>query len=130
MDEQYPSILDRIKSTTIDTIIVIACMLLFTDILAGFESVPNWVKMILFLSLLMYEPLCITFGATLGNHKMNIRVRKAGDETKRINLFQALIRFILKYLFGWLSFITVFVSPKSRTIHDLFSGSVIIKIKE
>ncbi len=128
MEQKYPSLLNRIKSTTIDSLILIACMFLFTEILGMFENVPNWVKIMLFTSLLTYEPLCTTFGATIGNDKMNLRVRKNSDNTKRINLFQAFIRYFFKIILGWLSFITIFSSEKKRAIHDLISGSVMIEI--
>ena len=56
--------------------------------------------MILFLLILMYEPLCAAFGV-ISQDKMEIRVRKASDETKRINILQALLRFFLSiYLDG------------------------------
>jgi uncharacterized RDD family membrane protein YckC len=128
MQENYPSVLDRTKSTLIDTIIIIACMILFTDILEMLKNVPNWTRATLFISLLMYEPICTTFGATLGNDKMKIRVRKNSDSTQSINIFQAIIRYSFKIVFGWISFITIFFSPKSRTLHDIISGSVMIKL--
>jgi uncharacterized RDD family membrane protein YckC len=129
MKENYPTILDRTKSTLIDSILIIACMLLFTDILDMFKNVPNWTRATLFISLLMYEPICTTFGATLGNDKMKIRVRKNSDATQSINIFQAIIRYSFKVLFGWISFITIFISPKSRTLHDMISGSIMIKLQ-
>jgi uncharacterized RDD family membrane protein YckC len=128
MQENYPSVLDRTKSTLIDTIIIIACMILFTDILDMFKNVPDWTRATLFISLLLYEPICTTFGATLGNDKMKIRVRKNSDSTQSINIFQAIIRYFIKVVFGWISFITIFISPKSRTLHDIISGSVMIKL--
>ena len=130
MTANYPTVLDRIKSTTIDTLILIVCMYFFSDILNSYENVPNWVRAVLFGSLLMYEPICTAFGATIGNHKMNIRVRKVSNENERINIFQSIIRFFFKIILGWLSFITVFTSPKSRTLHDIICGSIMIKVVE
>lgn len=130
MEENYPSVLDRIKSTLIDSIIIIACMLLFTDILEMFDNVPNWVRATLFISLLMYEPVCTSFGGTFGNLKMKIRVRKNANETERINIFQSTIRYFFKVLLGWVSFLAIFVSPKSRTLHDMICGSIMIKVKD
>ncbi|OAZ05495.1 RDD family protein [Flavobacterium succinicans] len=127
MYKEYPSILDRIKSTTIDTIIIIGFMYLASEILNLFENVPNYFRMIVFAGIWLYEPILTAFGATIGNDKMEIRVRSNSDHSKKINLFQAVIRFIIKILLGWLSFITVFSSKKSRTIHDYLSGSVMIK---
>lgn len=127
MYKEYPSILDRIKSTTIDTVIIIGFMYLASEILNSFENIPNYFRMIVFIGIWLYEPILTSFGATIGNDKMEIRVRSNSDHSKRINFFQAVIRFIIKILLGWLSFITVFSSKKSRTIHDYLSGSVMIK---
>ncbi|MGL3001518.1 RDD family protein [Flavobacterium sp. RSSB_23] len=127
MYKEYPSILDRIKSTTIDTIIIIGFMYLASEILNTFENIPNYFRMIVFIGIWLYEPILTSFGATIGNDKMEIRVRSNSDHSKRINFFQAVIRFAIKILLGWLSFITVFSSKKSRTIHDYLSGSVMIK---
>lgn len=128
MYKEYPSILDRIKSTTIDTVIIIGFMYLASEMLNSFENIPNYFRMIVFIGIWLYEPILTSFGATIGNDKMEIRVRSNSDHSKRINFFQAVIRFIIKILLGWLSFITVFSSKKSRTIHDYLSGSVMIKI--
>jgi uncharacterized RDD family membrane protein YckC len=103
-------------------------MYIFAEILSSFENVPSYVRVIIFAAILLYEPLCTAFAATIGNDKMGIRVRSNSDHSKKINFFQAIVRFTLKFLLGWLSFITVFVSGKSRTIHDYLSGSVMIKI--
>lgn len=128
MAEKYPTILERTKSTLIDTLLLITCMYLFTDLLTNFSNVPNWVKIILFTSLLMYEPICTAFGATIGNHKNKIRVRKISDTSKRLNIFQSTIRYFFKLILGWISFIGILMNSKNRAIHDLLSGSVMIKV--
>jgi uncharacterized RDD family membrane protein YckC len=127
MEREYPTILERIKSTTIDTIIIIAFMYFASEILNSFENVPDYVRVILFAVILLYEPILTVLGATIGNEKMDIRVRSNSNHAKKINFFQAIIRFILKFSLGWLSFITFFFSDKRRTIHDYVSGSIMIR---
>ncbi|MFC4815601.1 RDD family protein [Flavobacterium sp. GCM10023249] len=129
MEKEYPSILDRIKSTTIDTLLVIAFMYFCSEILDSFENVDNYIRVLLFSAILLYEPIATTLGATFGNDKMEIRVRRNSDHSKRIHFFQAVVRFVLKFSLGWLSFITVFGNTKRRTIHDYLSGSVMVKLK-
>ena len=127
---KYPTVLERIQSTLLDSIILIACMYLFSDTLAAFTGVPDWVRMVLLCSLLLYEPFCTAYGATLGNHKMNIKVRKNSDPSQRLNILQAIVRYFFKVILGWLSFLAIFLSPqKSRTFHDMISGSVMIKVE-
>lgn len=124
----YPTLLDRIKSTTIDSLLIIAAAFLISEILAMTGGVPTSVKITLMALILLYEPLCTAFGATIGNDKMKIRVRSVNNPEKRINLFLAIIRFIFKILLGWLSFITFFTSSRNRAIHDIVSGSVVIQV--
>lgn len=129
MENKYPTLLSRIQSITIDTLLLIAFMAIFTIMLDGYKNVPDSLRMWLFISLIMYEPLCTTFGATYGNYKLGIRVRKNSDESKRIHIFQALIRYFFKTIFGWLSFLGIFTNPKKRAFHDQISGSVMINTK-
>lgn len=128
MEREYPTILERIKSTTIDTIIIIAFMYFASEILNSFENVPDYVRMILFVGILLYEPILTVLGATIGNEKMDIRVRCSKNHSKKINFFQAVIRFIFKFSIGWLSFITFFFSDERRTIHDYVSGSIMVRV--
>lgn len=104
-------------------------MFVFTYILDRFDNTPDWVRMVLFAVLfLAYEPLCIALGFTLGHYLSGIRVRKNSDSTKRINIFQSIIRYPIKFLLGWISFFTIHFNPKRRAIHDFVSGSVMIKL--
>lgn len=129
MQEKYPELSDRIQSTFIDTILIIVLMFAFASLLDKFENVPDWVRIVMFASLfIIYEPICMVLGSTLGNYLKGIRVRKNADSTKKINIIQAIIRYPVKVFLGWISFLTINSNPKRRAIHDLISGSVMIKI--
>lgn len=128
MEEKYPFMIERIQSILIDSILVIACMILFSDVLSNFKDVPNWLRALLLIALFLYEPIATTLGGTIGNNIKGIRVRKNSDEVQSINFFQALIRYFFKLLLGWLSFITIFSSDKKRAIHDIVSGTVMVKV--
>jgi uncharacterized RDD family membrane protein YckC len=75
----------------------------------------------------VYEPVSQTLGCTLGNYLMKIRVRKNSNEDQKINLIQAYARFVVKFLLGWLSFLTIGLNEKRRAIHDFASGTVMIE---
>ncbi len=127
--ETYPLLADRVQSSFIDAILVIVLMFVFASVLDRFENVPDWVRIVLFIFLfVIYEPVCTSLGCTLGNYSKKIRVRNAADTGKRITIFQALIRYIIKVLLGWLSFLTIHSNPGKRAIHDFAAGSVMIKI--
>ncbi len=127
MEVKYPELKLRIQSTFIDTILVVVMMFVFASVLDKFENAPDWVRIFLFVLLfLIYEPLSMTLGCTLGNYLNGIRVRKEEDPSKKINFLQALVRYPVKIFLGWISFLTIHSNPKKRAIHDLVSGSVMI----
>ena len=125
---EYPNLSDRVQSTFIDTIFILLAMFAIASILDKYENTPTWLKIVLFsLLFIIYEPLCTTLGFTVGNFIKGIRVRQHSNTEKRINIFQAILRYILKVLLGWLSFITIHSSPEKRAIHDFVADSVMIK---
>ena len=126
---EYPLLGDRVQSTFIDTILLIILMFILASILDRYEDVPTWIRIVLFVGLWgAYEPLCTTLGATFGNYIKKIRVRQVGINSKRINIFQAIVRYLLKLSLGWISFLTIHSNKERRAIHDLAAGSVMIKI--
>ncbi|WP_130734565.1 RDD family protein [Flavobacterium sp. J27] len=126
----YASVIDRIKSTTIDSIIIIGFIYLLSDILTDMNNTSENLRIILFISILMYEPIFITLNATFGNHRSNIRVRKNKDTTKKLNFFQSLLRFVLKFSLGWISLIFILLNKKGRALYDIVSSSVVITVEE
>ncbi|HXL56895.1 MAG TPA: RDD family protein [Chitinophagaceae bacterium] len=129
MKPKYPSLGDRFQSLLIDSIFIIILMFVFAPLLEHFKNPPNRLRVALFFAIWgIYEPLCMTFGFTLGNYIKKLRVRKFKDISKKINLLQALIRYIIKALLGWLSFLTIRTNNERRAIHDLVSGTVMIKV--
>ncbi len=129
MEEKFPPLTDRIQSTFIDVILIVILMFAFANILDEFDNVQDWVRITMFAGLFIaYEPFCMTLGFTLGNYLKGIRVRKNSNSTKRISIFQAIIRYPIKVVLGWISFLTINSNPKRRAIHDLVSGSVMIKL--
>ena len=129
MNEQYPEIKDRIQSTFIDTILIIVVLFILSSIMDRYESMPDWLRITMFaVPFFFYEPIFQTFGCTLGNLVMGIRVRRNSNPEKRINFFQAMIRYPVKVVLGGISLLTIGSDPKKRALHDLASGSVMIKL--
>lgn len=132
METRYPDLKTRIQSIFIDTMLMIALMFLSAWILDKInpsqqEEDDGLLRAIIFISIWgVYEPVSMTLGATLGNYLMKIRARKNSDTGKKMNLFQAYIRFIVKFLLGWLSFLTINSNKERRAIHDLVGGTVMI----
>jgi len=130
MENNYAPIIDRIKSTTIDTLLLIACFYLLSDILNSMDNSSENLRIVLFICILLYEPIFVSLNGTFGNYRNSIRVRKNNDTTKKLNFFQSLLRYFLKISLGWISLIFILMNQKGRALHDIVSGSVMIKIEE
>jgi uncharacterized RDD family membrane protein YckC len=124
----YPSLSDRVQSSFIDVVLIVILMFVASSVLDKYENAPDWIRIVLFFGLwAIYEPLCTTLGFTLGNYMKGIRVRRYTNESKRINFFAAFVRYCMKVLLGWISFITIHFNPEKRAIHDFAVGSVMVK---
>ncbi len=128
MEEKYPPLIDRYQSTVIDLVLMLVLVCTFVSVTERYENIPTWIKILLIVLLVAYEPISMKLGCTLGNFLKGIRVRKFSNTTKRINFLQAFIRYPIKLMLGWVSFLTIHSNPKRRAIHDLASGSVMIKL--
>ena len=127
--DQYPFLSDRIQSSFIDLVFIVMMMFVFASWLEKYDNAPDWIRVALFFGLwAVYEPVCTSLGGTLGNYMKGIRVRQHKSSTKKINIFQALLRYVLKTTLGWISFLTMHTNKERRAIHDLAAGSVMIKI--
>ena len=108
MEDQYPQLVVRFQSIFIDTVFIIILMIIAYLILDSIPGAPDWLRIVIFLGIfIFYEPLCLTFGCTIGNYVRQIRVKKFSDSSSRINFYHAMLRFVVKVCLGWLSFITV-----------------------
>jgi uncharacterized RDD family membrane protein YckC len=126
---RFPTLSDRTQSTFIDTILIVILMFVASLALEQVSDPPDWIRIVLFFCLWgIYEPVCTTLGCTFGNYCKKIRVRKVNDTSRRINILQAFVRYILKFALGWLSFLTMHANTKRRAIHDFAAGSVMICI--
>jgi uncharacterized RDD family membrane protein YckC len=125
--EKYPSLGKRIQSIFIDSLFLILCMLLISELIGDSDQIPGWFRATLMIGLFgVYEPLGMTLGGTIGNRIMGIRVRRFNEEDHSIHLLQSYIRFILKCALGWASFLTIHSNTKKRAIHDIIAGTVVI----
>lgn len=124
----FPSLLTRVKALIIDGIILLIIFSLASILIDKFDQTPTFVRVFIFVfSLYLYEPLFIPlFGGTLGHQALGLNVRKITHPERKINAIQSIIRFLTKYLIGWISFLTLIGNKRKRAIHDLSSGSIVL----
>jgi uncharacterized RDD family membrane protein YckC len=127
---ELPTIKSRYFSTLIDVLIIVLLSLGISSLLEKIGQVPDYLKAILFVVvILLYEPILVSFGTTVGQFFLNIRVRNFRDPKTKLAFHQALLRSLVKILLGWVSFVTVTFNLNRRAIHDLASGSIVIANK-
>ena len=125
---EYPLLTDRIQSSFIDALVIVVLMFLSASWLDKYDNAPDWIRIALFFGLwAVYEPLFTSLGGTIGNHVKGIQVRKHDAPTKKINFFQAFLRYLVKISLGWISFLTIHTNHERRAIHDLVASSVMIR---
>ena len=130
MEIEYPSILRRYFSTFIDGLFIIGVLVLWSYILDSDNSTATNIRIgIILFMFFVYEPIFTAYFCTLGQKATGIRIRKLSSG-KRISIFQAYLRIIVKILLGILSFFTIPFTKNKRAIHDFAVGSLVIYEKE
>jgi uncharacterized RDD family membrane protein YckC len=129
-DYEFPSLLKRSQALLIDALIIILVFFVASYLIEITGGAPEWLRgAILVFMLFLYEPVMVSaLGGSLGHRAMRLRVKRIKNPDKNIIIFLAVIRFIIKGLLGWLSFVTVTKNKKMRAIHDMASGSIVIVI--
>lgn len=123
---EYPPIFTRVKATVIDNLVVLLLIVFTSSIIGTYETFPVWIKIAIFVAIISYEPVLASVGATLGQLIMGIRVRDIYNNNRRINLGLSFIRFVVKGLLGWLSFLAISFTGKKRAIHDMAGMSIMV----
>lgn len=123
---QFAPITRRIQAVIIDSVIL---LLLFFGV-ALFVSntdLNSFVKIgIVAVPVLGLEPCFVSFtGASIGHHFQGLWIERKGSR-KRLNFFLAMIRFLVKNLLGWLSFIFILTTQKHQALHDIAADSVVV----
>lgn len=127
-----PSLLTRIKSSLIDSVILILLMYLASLVIGSFEQVPNYVRMISFILIWLYEPIFVTLGQTLGQKLTGLKVSHFdksdfGKQRSKVKFHHSLIRYLFKIILGWISLLTIHRDPYGRAIHDKLSKTVMVE---
>ena len=117
----------RIKAALIDVALMVLMIFLLDAVFANITLASNTPKAILlFVLFFAYDPLATAFsGGTVGHHVMGITVKREGDEERNISLPAAVVRFLFKYVLGWISLITINFNSRSKAIHDMIVSSVV-----
>lgn len=124
-----PNLVVRIKAVFIDLVILLLVFAVTSLIMDAAGNVSPFIKgSIAIFMLYLYDPIFTAFTAgTIGHKIMKLKIKQLKDSDKNISLFAALLRFLVKASLGWISFFTVTGNTNKRAIHDLASGSIMLR---
>lgn len=127
-ETNYPRVAARAKAMIIDSIVLIILIVTATQVLAGFDVVPDYVRMGVFvLVFFLYDPIFTSlFGCTIGHLVIGIRVKRESNPDKNLLFPLAIVRYAIKLGLGMVSLFTVMSDSKGKAIHDMVVGSVVI----
>lgn len=126
---ELPTIKTRYISILIDLIVILMLSLGISSLIEKIGETPDYIRGTLFIVvIILYEPILVSIGATIGQLLMNIRVRAFNNPERKLNFFFVLVRIIVKIFLGWISFITITFNTNRRAIHDFASNSIMISI--
>lgn len=124
---ELPTIKTRYISTLIDFFLVLLISLGISIVFEKMGEVSGLIKGLTFiLVFVLYEPILISFGCTVGQLITNIRVREMSNPEKHVQLYNAIPRFIIKAILGWISFISITLNVNRRAIHDFMTNTIVI----
>jgi uncharacterized RDD family membrane protein YckC len=125
--EVYPRLLRRLQGVFIDGLVIplAAIGVLVALTYAGVESA--WIKVLCpLLVIFLLEPVAVSAtGGSIGHHIVGLRVRKERID-ERIDLLSAVVRVVVKTLFGLPAFFVALVSRKRQALHDIVVKSIIV----
>ncbi|MGD1840938.1 MAG: RDD family protein [Thermonemataceae bacterium] len=127
-EHNFPYLIDRYKATLIDGLLLFGFTLICVQLKNYLNFNSTWLSILFFLIIFSYEPVLIAYSSTIGQKVMKIRVRSLNNPSRRIPIGQAYIRFLVKVLLGWLSFITISFDKNKRAIHDFTASSIVTQI--
>ena len=122
----YPRLIRRVQACIIDSFIIVFILVGLFLLVTTFSVEPVWVRIaIVLVPVFFFEPVLVSYtGGTIGHHLLKLKVQDVSN-TKNINIFLALIRFILKTLLGTISLIFVLTTRKHQAIHDFLANSIV-----
>ena len=124
-----PSLILRVKSTLIDSVVIIILMYLASIVLNSLGVQSGGIRGMVLIFIFLYEPILVTLSRTIGQKIMGLRVRKFGEYVNansnvNINIVESLLRYIGKIMLGWISLLTIHSDKYGRAIHDKLGRSL------
>ena len=123
----YPALVLRIRAMCFDSILFVLMFWIGFLLLWKLQITSSYLKILIVASpLILFEPMWLWLsGSTVGQHMVGIKV--AHNEThKNLFIINAVVRYLAKILLGVYSLLTMIVTKRRQSFHDVISNSVVL----
>lgn len=126
-----PSFFRRIQYNTIDLLFLIIVLIIITNALPFFSTVPTVVNWLLFGSLgIVYDIVFHKYmHFTPGQDIMGMFLRKADERGANPTAKQLAIRFLVKYYLWPFVIISILIDKERRGLHDKLANTVLLELE-
>jgi uncharacterized RDD family membrane protein YckC len=104
-------------------VVVVISVALLAASTAQSDNFSRAIGISVLIAWLLYEPVLVSLaGSTLGHYFVNLRVvdnRHGGN----VSFLKAVVRFVIKTVLGWFSFIVMTATRRNQALHDLIHGA-------
>jgi len=126
-----PSFFRRIQYNTIDLLFLIIVLIIITNALPFFSTVPTVVNWLLFGTLgIVYDIVFHKYmHFTPGQDIMGMFLRRADERGANPTAKQLAIRFILKYYLWPFVIVSILIDKERRGLHDKIANTVLLELE-
>jgi len=129
------SIGDRILAFLLDTLIIVAYLLILAGIVFGILKLEEpWLLIALYIPMFFYHLLSEVFmdGQSIGKRQMGIKVVKTNGSPATLGAY--LLRWILRpvdnFFYGGVAMITIAIGGKGQRLGDLAADTAVVKLNK
>lgn len=122
--QRYPSLFQRYFATALDVFFLIILLVLGVQLMECFVVPTNSpLRHLVILPIVLYEPVLTSKTVTLGQWLFKFRIRDV-IYGQKISLVQAYGRWLVKFVLGGISLLTIPNDAQRRAIHDKLMASL------
>jgi uncharacterized RDD family membrane protein YckC len=124
----YATFARRFNAIVLDGLILIAAFVAIIILISVLESdsVASVGVGLIIGGLILYDPIFVAArGGTIGHYALNLRVLDV-DSGQRLGLLRAVLRFWLKWLFGFFAFFFMVLTRRHQALHDVATRSAVV----
>ena len=123
----YPALVLRIRAMCFDSILFVLMFWIGFLLVWKLQITSTFLKIFIIATpLILFEPMWLWLtGSTVGQHIVGIKVAHKKTH-KNLFIINAVARYLAKFLLGVYSLLTMIVTKRRQSFHDIISNSIVL----